>query len=157
MNDKMTTVIDVKIEIQLTVKDYVMGLLITSYSDFDSAELKACEVETGIVKEFQSHSRMITCIDISANSTLLASGARDFTAQICLDTGKLVAGPFKSIGYMSVIQFSTDLKKLAIESWVGNWLEVWDVQSQMLDVKIDGKFKDTQMRQYSGQITTKIS
>lgn len=84
---------------------------------------------------------MITCIDISADNALLASGARDFTTRIWnLKTSKLMAGPFKSIGYMGAVRFSTDSRKLAVKSWVGNWLEVWDVQSQMLDVRIAGKF-----------------
>lgn len=34
-------------------------------------ELKVCEVETGTVRIFEGHSRSITCIDISADSTLL--------------------------------------------------------------------------------------
>ncbi|KAJ8588419.1 WD40 repeat-like protein, partial [Rhizopogon salebrosus TDB-379] len=59
-------------------------------------ELKACEVETGIVKTFKGHSKRITCIDICADSTLFASGSEDYTTRIWgLDTGKLVAGPFE--------------------------------------------------------------
>ena len=58
--------------------------------------LKACEVETGIVKTFEGHSGVITSIDISADSTLLASASDDRTARIwSLDTGTLVAGPFE--------------------------------------------------------------
>ncbi|KAJ8590739.1 WD40 repeat-like protein, partial [Rhizopogon salebrosus TDB-379] len=59
-----------------------------------NAELKSCEVDTGIMRSFEGHSRIITCVDISANSKLLASGSADGTAQIWdLDTGKLMAGP----------------------------------------------------------------
>jgi WD40 repeat protein len=58
------------------------------------AELKACEVETGIMKKLQGHSERITCIDISVDNTLLASGSCDSTARIWnLETGKL-AGSF---------------------------------------------------------------
>jgi WD40 repeat protein len=46
------------------------------------AELKACEVETGIMKKLQGHSERITCIDISVDNTLLASGSCDSTARI---------------------------------------------------------------------------
>jgi WD40 repeat protein len=55
---------------------------VTSGGDGECAELKACEVETGIVKKLQGHSRKITCIDISVDNTLLESGACDFTVRI---------------------------------------------------------------------------
>ncbi|KIK34258.1 hypothetical protein CY34DRAFT_813050 [Suillus luteus UH-Slu-Lm8-n1] len=103
-------------------------------------ELRACEVETGIVKTFKGHSQMIECIDISADSMQLASGSVDKTARIWnLDTGKLVAGPFKSEDYVGAVRFSPDSKKLAVISFLGSCLEVWDVQSQ----KLDGKLKVT--------------
>ncbi|KAG2341783.1 kinase-like protein [Suillus weaverae] len=94
--------------------------------------LKVREVETGIVRIFESHSQRINCIDISADSTLLASGAEDQTVRIWnLETGKLVAGPFKSgNGQARTIRFSQDSKKLALKSWWGNHLEVWDVATQ---------------------------
>ncbi|KAG2339385.1 WD40 repeat-like protein [Suillus weaverae] len=70
--------------------------VVTGSGDFNR-EPKACEVETGIVKTFKGHSDEINSIDISADNTLLASGSLDRTARIWnLDTGKLVAGPFKS-------------------------------------------------------------
>ncbi|KAG2069343.1 WD40 repeat-like protein [Suillus decipiens] len=106
-------------------------------------ELKACEVETGIVKRFEGHSRSIICIDISADSTLLASGSHDSTARIWnLETGKLVAGPFKSIDHVGAVRFSPDSKKLAVKSTVGRCLEVWDVQSQKLGVRIGQSSED---------------
>jgi WD40 repeat protein len=109
----------------------------TGGGNWNSAELKACEVETGIVKTFGGHSQTINCIDISTDNTQLASGSVDFTARIWnLDTGKLVAGPFKSIGWVGAVRFSPDSKKLVVKSWVGRCLEVWDVQSQKLDVKV---------------------
>ncbi|KIK43128.1 hypothetical protein CY34DRAFT_59248, partial [Suillus luteus UH-Slu-Lm8-n1] len=99
-------------------------------------ELKACEVETGIVKTFKGHSDEIACIDISADSMWLASGSHK-TARIWnLDTGKLVAGPFKSEDSVGAVRFSSDSKKLAVKSYWGKHLEVWDVQSQKLDVKV---------------------
>jgi WD40 repeat protein len=107
------------------------------YSHMPVAELKVCEVETGIVKTFEGHSRMISCIDISADNTLLASGSDDGTARIWnLETGKLVAGPFESIVDVGSVQFSTDSKKLAVELWAGTCLEVWDIQSQKLIKRI---------------------
>jgi WD40 repeat protein len=109
----------------------------TGGRDVGRAELKVCEVETGIVKTFKGHSNRITCIDISADSELLASGSRDKTARIWnLDTGKLVAGPFKSIGRMGTVRFSPNSKKLAVKLDWGTCLEIWDVQSQKLDVRI---------------------
>ncbi|KAG1812152.1 WD40-repeat-containing domain protein [Suillus subaureus] len=103
----------------------------------DGAELKAVEIETGIVKTLEGHSRRIYCIDISVGNTLLASGSEDKTARIWnLETGKPVAGPFKSTGYVGAVRFSPDSKKLAVELDWGTCLEVWDVQSQKLDVRI---------------------
>ncbi|KAG2343547.1 WD40 repeat-like protein [Suillus weaverae] len=102
-----------------------------------NGELKACEVETGIVKTFKGHSDEINCVDISADNTLLASGSWDETARIWnLETGKLVAGPFKSVGWVGAVRFSPDSKKLAVRLDWGTCLEVWDVQSQKLDVRI---------------------
>ncbi|KAG1737356.1 hypothetical protein EDD22DRAFT_342942 [Suillus occidentalis] len=109
----------------------------TGGGDVGRAELKVCEVETGIVKTFKGHSSLIFCIGISADSTLLAIGSRDKTARIWnLDTGKLVAGPFKSIGHMGAVRFSPDSKKLAARLDMGTCLEIWDIQSQKLDVRI---------------------
>ncbi|KIK43125.1 hypothetical protein CY34DRAFT_804125 [Suillus luteus UH-Slu-Lm8-n1] len=114
--------------------------------DTEDPELKACEVETGIVKTFKGHSRHISCIDISADNTQLASGSYDKTARIWnLETGKLVAGPFKSETYVGAVRFSSDSKKLAVKSYTAMRLEVWDVQLQKLDVKIgeSGRLGDT--------------
>jgi WD40 repeat protein len=111
--------------------------IITAGGDDERGELKACEVETGMVKTYQGHSRIINCIDISKDSMLLASGSNDSTARIwSLDTGKLVAGPFKSAHWVGAIRFSQDSKKLAINSVVCSCLEVWDVQSQKLDRRV---------------------
>jgi WD40 repeat protein len=100
-------------------------------------ELKACEVETGIVKTFKGHSLRISCIDISADNMQLASWSLDKTARIWnLDTGKLVAGPFKSEDAVGAVRFSSDSKKLVVKSYTGKRLEVWDVQSQKIDVKL---------------------
>ncbi|KAG2343557.1 WD40 repeat-like protein [Suillus weaverae] len=117
--------------------------VVTGGREYHGGELKACEVETGIVKILEGHSGGITCIDISADSTLLASGSGDCTARIWnLETGKLVAGPFKIRGPVAAVGFSPDSKKLAVRPISGTWLEVWDVQSQKLDVrtgKLDGQ------------------
>jgi WD40 repeat protein len=55
-----------------------------------------------------------------------------------MDTGKLVAGPFKlkSEDRVGAVRFSPDSKKLAVKSDSGRYLEVRDVQSQKLDVKV---------------------
>jgi WD40 repeat protein len=101
------------------------------------AELKTCEVETGIVKTFKGHSRSVSCIDMSEDNTRMASGSLDRTARIWnIDTGELVAGPFKSKDHVGAVRFSPDSKKLAVLSWTSKSLEVWDVQSQKLDVKV---------------------
>jgi WD40 repeat protein len=114
--------------------------VVAAGGDWDRAELRVCEVGTGIVKTFKGHSNRITCIDISADNTRLASGSWDATARIWnLDSGKLVAGPFKSENWVGATRFSPDSKKLAVKSDTGNYLEVWDVQSQKLDVRV-GKF-----------------
>ncbi|OAX39024.1 WD40 repeat-like protein [Rhizopogon vinicolor AM-OR11-026] len=104
----------------------------------DILALKAWETETGIVKTFVGHSRAIGCIDISVDSSLLASGSDDSTARIwSLETGKLVAGPFKTAGvYVGAIRFSQDSKKLAVNSFSMRCLEVWDIETETLDVRI---------------------
>jgi hypothetical protein len=53
-----------------------------------------------------------------------------------LETGKLVAGPFESDHWVGAVRFSTDSKKLAVELWGDKCLEVWDIRSQKLDVRI---------------------
>ncbi|KAG1796182.1 uncharacterized protein BJ212DRAFT_1582366 [Suillus subaureus] len=97
--------------------------------------LKVCEVETGIVRIFQVD-LWIGCIDISADSTLLAGESYDETARIWrLDTGKLVAvtGSFKWSDVVGALRFSEDSRKLAVMSNWGECLQVWDVQAQKLD------------------------
>jgi WD40 repeat protein len=65
-------------------------------------ELQVNEVKTGIVKTFEGHSTGITCIDISMDSKLLASGSWDHTVRIwSLESGELVAGLFASVDFAS--------------------------------------------------------
>ncbi|KAG2128968.1 kinase-like domain-containing protein [Suillus clintonianus] len=100
--------------------------------------LRVYEVETGVVRTFQGNSRSqeISCIDISVDSTLLASGY-DSTVRIwSLETVKVVAGPFRSINKVGAVRFSQDSKKIAVMSHLGKCLEVWDVQTQHLDVRL---------------------
>jgi WD40 repeat protein len=112
--------------------------VVTAGGSWNSAELKVCEVETGIVKTLEGHSDQIICIDVSADSTLLATGAKDATARIWnLDTGKLVAGPFQlSSVWVGAARFSQDSQKLAVRLDTGTCLEVWDVQKQKSDVRM---------------------
>jgi len=100
---------------------------------FGPWELKAHEVKTGVVKTY-GHSGQIICIDISADSKLLASGSEDRTMRIwSLETGKLVAGPmFKTRCNMYVIRFSQDSRKLAVKS---HCIEVWDIRDQKSDIR----------------------
>ncbi|KAG2343591.1 WD40 repeat-like protein [Suillus weaverae] len=110
--------------------------VVTGGGDDYLAELKACKVESAVVKRFEGHSDMINCLDISADNALLASGSDDKTARIWnLDTGKLVAGPFQSEDWVGAVRFSQNSKKLAVKSPTGKYLEVWDIQSQKLDVR----------------------
>ncbi|KAG1870948.1 WD40-repeat-containing domain protein [Suillus tomentosus] len=111
--------------------------IVTGGGDLNSAQLKACEIGTGIVKTFEGHSERINCIDISMDNTLLASGSEDKATRIWnLETGKLVAGPFESVIWVGAIRLSTNSKKLAVTSNVGRSFEVWDIQSQKLDVRV---------------------
>jgi WD40 repeat protein len=102
--------------------------------------VKANEVKTGSVKTFEGHSESawMTCIDISMDSKLLASGSWDGTVRIwSLDTGELVAGSFDSVGFpgtVDAVRFSHDSRKLAVKSQ--SYLEVWDIQAQKLDNKV---------------------
>ncbi|KAJ8586907.1 YVTN repeat-like/Quino protein amine dehydrogenase [Rhizopogon salebrosus TDB-379] len=91
-----------------------------------SAQIKACEVDTGVVK-ILNKDRLplggLECIEISADNTLLTSGSTDGTVRIWnLDTGKFVAGPLgTNAGYVSAVRFSQDSKKLAVVSTYGNF------------------------------------
>ncbi|OAX34364.1 WD40 repeat-like protein [Rhizopogon vinicolor AM-OR11-026] len=60
--------------------------VVTADRDLNHGELKAREVETGIVKTFHGHSGEVSCIDISADGMLLASGSEDYTVQIWRQT-----------------------------------------------------------------------
>ncbi|KAJ8579916.1 WD40 repeat-like protein, partial [Rhizopogon salebrosus TDB-379] len=101
------------------------------------------EVDTGIVKTFDGHSQHITCIDISLDSKQLASGSADGTARIwSLDTGELVAGPFEHVDRIGAVRFSQDLKKLAVRSWTGKCLEVWDIRAQKLHGRVGSSSGD---------------
>ncbi|KIK33642.1 hypothetical protein CY34DRAFT_99223, partial [Suillus luteus UH-Slu-Lm8-n1] len=65
------------------------------------------------------HSHTINCIniDISTDNTLLASGSSDKTTRIWnLDTGKLVAVPFKSGGYMGAVRYFKSFWGLCLEA-----------------------------------------
>jgi len=102
-------------------------------------EVKACEVKTGIVKTFEDHPQGIACIDISMDSKLLANGSWDGTTRIwSLDTGKLVAGPFKCAQSMHTVRFSRNSKKFVATSWqteIGRRVEVWNIEAQKMDVR----------------------
>jgi len=117
----------------------------TPYDPAD-VELKIWEVKTGMMKTFKENT-LVTCIDISADSKLLASGSADETVRIWnFETGKLVAGPFQTAEWGGTVRFSQDSRKLAVESGLGKCLEVWDIQAQKLQRRI-GK------QGASGQIT----
>jgi WD40 repeat protein len=104
-------------------------------------EIKACNLETGVVKTFKGHSLpgqgMMMCIDISVDSKLLASGAGDGFRIWNLDTGQLLAGPseFKTPRHhgVSAVRFSQDSTKLAVRAH-GSGIEVWDILVHKLDV-----------------------
>jgi WD40 repeat protein len=120
-------------------------------------KLKANEVKTGSVKTFEGHSLGTTCIDISMDSKLLASGSLDGRVRIwSLDTCELVPGPFGSgdfPGGVGAVRFSHDSRKLAVRSEFESWLEVWDIQAQKLDNKV-GK-RDSWLRRVPVFWTTK--
>ncbi|KAJ8585756.1 WD40 repeat-like protein [Rhizopogon salebrosus TDB-379] len=105
-----------------------------------SLMLKAHEVETGTVRVLQGHSEVITCIDICADSMLLANyGYGAPTVRIwSLETGKLVAAVKSDL--VCAVRFSHDSKKLAVNSDMGKCLEVWDVQTQGLDARLGKVF-----------------
>ncbi|KAG2073591.1 WD40 repeat-like protein [Suillus decipiens] len=111
--------------------------------------LKVSEVETGIVRTFHEDT-WIECIDISADSTLLVGAASmifsswiDYAVRIWrLDTGELIAGPFKlwddDCPSDIMLRLSEDSRKLAVISSNKRKtvdLQVWDVQTQKLDVQ----------------------
>jgi WD40 repeat protein len=96
----------------------------------DGKVLKAHDVGTGIVKTFQGN----IFIDISADSTLLASDSDGTMRVWSLETGKLVAA-FRS-NLVCAIRFSQNSKKIAVNSNMGKCLEVWDVQTQRLIARL---------------------
>jgi WD40 repeat protein len=116
-------------------------ITVTNNHEGDSDQVKACDVETGIVKILNKDGQPLgglECIDISADNTLLTSGSIDGTVRIWnLDTGKLVAGPLGTdAGLVGGVRFSQDSKKLAVVASDGNCLEVWDVKTQKLDQRV---------------------
>jgi WD40 repeat protein len=105
-------------------------------------EIKARDVERGVVKTFKGHSLPhqgnMMCIDISADNKLLASGAGDGFRIWSLDTGEPLTSPseFKTPTHHSVdvdgVRFSQDSTKLAVRA-LG--IKVWDIQARkILDV-----------------------
>jgi WD40 repeat protein len=104
-------------------------------------KLQARDVKTRIVKTFEGHFNWINLIDVSVDSMLLVGGSWDGVRLWSMETGKLVAGPFraKSDGNLGVVRFSQDSKKFAVLSSTGGCLEVWDVRTHKLDVKFVGK------------------
>ncbi|KAG2740510.1 YVTN repeat-like/Quino protein amine dehydrogenase [Suillus brevipes Sb2] len=81
---------------------------------------------------------ILKCIDISADSTLLVGAALRGVRIWNLDTGKLLAGPFDIGQHVPIaVRFSEDSCKLAVSSYDSKerHLEVWDVQTQKLDVQ----------------------
>jgi WD40 repeat protein len=101
-----------------------------------SEGIKVSEVEMGIVRTFFEDD-WIDCIDISADSTLLVGASSGEVLVWNLDTGELVAGPFDIGSFADALRFSEDSRKLAVSSYVSKerHLEVWDVQTQKLDVQ----------------------
>ncbi|KAG1830839.1 hypothetical protein EV424DRAFT_1534771 [Suillus variegatus] len=99
----------------------------------DWEELEVSEVETGIVRTL--HIGWIKYIDISADSALLAGESDDGARIWSLDTGELVAGPFKTLGSITSIRLSEDSRKLAVSLNWGKNIQVWDVQAQKLLVQ----------------------
>ncbi|KAG2156394.1 quinon protein alcohol dehydrogenase-like superfamily [Suillus clintonianus] len=109
-------------------------------------ELKARDVETRITKTFEGHVGFIISLDVSADNTMLVGGSCDDVWIWSLKTGELMAGPFRSTTtgsrngahpWLGVVRFSQDSKKLAVLSSTGRCLEVWDVQTQKLDLKVE--------------------
>ncbi|KAG2742276.1 tricorn protease domain 2-containing protein [Suillus brevipes Sb2] len=101
--------------------------------------IKVSEVETGIVRTFDEGNWFIFCIDISADSTLLAVASYSDARIWNLDTGELVAGPFDIGDYFPrAVRLSGDSCKLAVllhGSKQRTSLQVWDVQTQKLNVQ----------------------
>ncbi|KAG2060245.1 WD40 repeat-like protein [Suillus hirtellus] len=116
---------------------WVVTSTFVRYNDDPVGKLEARNVEARIVKTFEGCFNWIHCIDVSADGTLLVGGSWDGVRIWSMETGKLVAGPLPydplSTG---VVRFSQDSKKFAISSNIGRWLEVWDVQTQKLDVRV---------------------
>ncbi|KAG1868074.1 quinon protein alcohol dehydrogenase-like superfamily [Suillus tomentosus] len=111
--------------------------VVSAGGDSENGELEIREVATGTVRT--SRSQRISCVDISGDSTLLVSGSCDGTVRIwSLETAKLAAGPIKSADSVGAVRFSQNSKKLAVKSFWGKYLEVWDIQSQKLDASTAG-------------------
>ncbi|KAG2352023.1 WD40 repeat-like protein, partial [Suillus spraguei] len=115
--------------------------IVTADGDWNGGRLKACEVETGIVKIFEGHSQYINTVDISTDSTLLASGSQDETSRIWnLKTGKLTIGaPFQGhTGIIWGLALSFDGALLASSSYHDNAINLWAFESRQLLASFHG-------------------
>ncbi|KAJ8589063.1 tricorn protease domain 2-containing protein [Rhizopogon salebrosus TDB-379] len=101
-----------------------------------SGELTAYEVETGIVKTFHGHQSTVFYIDISADSKLLASVSYRNALIYNLESGGLMVGFEIGDSMHGSVRFSHDSKKVALMSLLWKCLEVWDIDSQTLDVRV---------------------
>lgn len=110
--------------------------VVTAEGAFGSrhGELRVCEVETGIVKSFSEGHIGTISIDISSDSTLLASASSDGSVWMKnLKTGHTLAvwqSPSSSLYNIGAIRLSQDSKKLAMRSAAAQSLEVWDIQAE---------------------------
>ncbi|OAX32588.1 WD40 repeat-like protein [Rhizopogon vinicolor AM-OR11-026] len=88
---------------------------------------------TGTVKTLQGHLGTITCLDISMDNTLVASGSTDSTPRIWdLNTGKLVAGPLEThTQHITGLALSFDCALLASAS-SDRTIKLWAFESRQL-------------------------
>jgi WD40 repeat protein len=113
--------------------------VVTAEGAFGSrhGELRVCEVETGVVRSFSDGHIGTISIDISSDSTLLASASSDGSVWIKnLKTGNTVAtwqfsNSSLNTTVMGAIRLSQDSKKLAMRSAIAQSLQVWDVQAEI--------------------------
>ena len=88
------------------------------------------------VTEFKGHHSYVRAVDVSPDSTKIASGSNDNTASVwSLSTGKRLLGPWEHDNYVIAVKFSPDGRFIATATWRS--VSVYDDRDLVFNVPVD--------------------